>query len=211
MTDRERTMGGRVGVFGGTFDPVHVGHLIVATELRHALRLDRLLFAPAGRPPHKPAQAIANDQDRLAMLRLAIADSPDLELSTADLDRPGPSFTEDLLLTIQREVAAERLFFLMGNDSLRDFPNWHGPDRIAALAELGVAARLGAPVDLTALFAAVPATRDRVHLVETPLIGIASRDIRRRVRQGEPIRYQVPPTVETYIRHRGLYLAPDGL
>lgn len=205
MGDDEGKGEGRVGVFGGTFDPVHVGHLIVAMELRHALKLDRLIFVPAGRPPHKTAQDIVDDTDRVAMLRLAIAETPELELSTLDLDHGALSYTADLLVRLQQQLSAARLFFLMGNDSLRDFPNWFEPDRIVSLAELGVAARLGAPVDLAALEATVPATRGRVHLVETPLIGVASRDIRRRVRRNEPIRFQVPPSVERYIRSRGLY------
>jgi len=195
----------RVGILGGTFDPVHLGHLIVATELRHALDLDRLLIVPAGRPPHKTAQEVADDDDRLAMLRLATAAAPDLEVSTLDLDQGGLSYTADLLVRLRENLGEAELWFLMGNDSLRDFPNWHEPRRILELARLGVAARLGAPVDLEQVYAAVPNARGRVRLVATPLIGISSREIRRRLRDGEPIRYQVPRAVERYIRERGLY------
>ena len=199
-----------IGLFGGTFDPVHLGHLIVATELRHALGLDRLLFVPAGRPPHKSGQEVADDEHRLTMLRLALAGTPDLEVSTADLDQGSPSYTADLLVRLGAELGPARLVFLIGNDSLRDLPNWREPRRIAALAELGVAARLGAPVDLAAVLAAVPEARGRVHLVETPLIGISSREIRRRVAAGAPIRFQVPAAVEGYIREHGLYRAVGG-
>lgn len=195
----------RVGVFGGTFDPVHLGHLIVAVEIRHRLALDRLLFVPAGRPPHKAGLAISSDADRLAMLRLALADDPALELSTIDLDRSRPSFTVDLLAGLRRDLAPARLVFVMGEDSLRDLPRWHEPGRIAELAELAVALRPGAGVDLDAVYRAVPEARGRVHLVATPLIGISSTDLRRRVRSGEPIRHQVPAAVEAYIRDRGLY------
>ena len=195
----------KIGIFGGTFDPVHLGHLIVATELRHALALDRLLFVPAGRPPHKSALDIAADDHRLAMLRLAVADTPELEVSGADLGRAGLAYTAELLERLATALGPARLFFLIGNDSLRDLPNWREPNRIAEMAELGVAARMGAPVDLDAVLAAVPAARDRVHLIATPLIGIASREIRSRLAIGAPIRFQVPPAVEAYIREHGLY------
>ena len=195
----------RVGVLGGTFDPVHLGHLIVAAELRHRLVLDRVIVAPAGRPPHKSAREVSDDAHRLAMLRLALAERPAFEVSAADMERDGPSYTADLLALLREELAPERFFFLMGNDSLRDLPTWHQPARIAELAELGVAARPGVLIDLEAIERAVPAVRGRVHLVPTPLIEIASRDIRRRVQQGEPITFQVPLAVERYIREHGLY------
>jgi nicotinate-nucleotide adenylyltransferase len=153
---------------------------------------------------------VADDEHRLTMLRLALAGTPDLEVSTADLDQGSPSYTADLLVRLGAELGPARLVFLMGNDSLRDLPNWREPRRIAALAELGVAARLGAPVDLAAVLAAVPEARGRVHLVETPLIGISSREIRRRVAAGAPIRFQVPAAVEGYIRKHGLYRAVGG-
>ena len=195
----------RIGVFGGTFDPVHLGHLIVATELRHALALDRILFVPAGRPPHKPDLEISDDAHRLAMLRLALDGDPAFAISTVDVDRGGLSYTSELLAILRRELNPVDLVFLMGEDSLRDLPTWHEPGRIAALAELGVALRPGVAVDLEAVLRAVPEARGRVHLVPTPLIDIASRDLRRRVATGAPIRYQVPAAVEAYIREHGLY------
>lgn len=195
----------RIGIFGGTFDPVHIGHLIAATELRHRLALDRLIFAPAGRPPHKSARDVSDDRHRLAMLRLALHDLPRFEVTAIDIERDGPSYTADLLALLKAELAPDRFFFLMGNDSLRDLPTWHRPDRIAELAELGVAARPGAPIDLASIIRALPAARGRVHLVPTPLIGIASSDVRRRVQHGEPITFQVPPSVEAYIDQEGLY------
>jgi nicotinate-nucleotide adenylyltransferase len=201
----------RIGVFGGTFDPPHLGHLIIATELRHALSLDRVLFVPAGRPPHKEGQIIGEDEHRLAMLRLALADAPEFEVSTVDLDRRGPSYTADtldLLCDLLRPVV---LIFLMGEDSLRDLPLWHEPNLIAARAELGVARRPGVKLDLEAVYTAVPAARGRVHLVEVPEIDISSRELRRRVALGLPIRFQVPRTVEDYIRRHGLYLPVSSI
>lgn len=199
------TRGQRVGIFGGTFDPVHIGHLIAATELRHRLELDRLIFAPAGRPPHKSAQEVSDDQHRLAMLRLALEHVPGFEVTAIDIERDGPSYTADLLALLRSELSPDRFFFLMGNDSLRDLPTWHQPDRIAELAELGVAARPGAPIALDAIVRALPAAGGRVHLVPTPLIGIASSEVRRRVKHGEPITFLVPSSVESYIEQHGLY------
>ena len=195
----------RVGVFGGTFDPPHLGHLVVAAELRHALELDRLLFVPAGRPPHKETGSVGRDEDRVAMVRLAIAGNPAFEVSTVDLEGGGPSFTADLLAALREELAPADLVFLMGGDSLRDLPGWHRPGRIAELARLGVATRPGVELDVAAIDRGVPAARDRFRVVEVPPIGVASRDRRRRVAAGAPIAYQLPAAVERYIRERGLY------
>jgi nicotinate-nucleotide adenylyltransferase len=198
----------RIGVFGGTFDPPHLGHLIIATELRHALSLDRVLFAPAGRPPHKEGQIVGADGHRLAMLRLALAGSPEFEVSTVDLDRSGPSYTADTLAHLQDQLGPAQLVFLMGEDSLRDLPTWHEPNLVASRAELGVARRPGVVFDSTAVYAAVPVARGRVHIVEVPEIYISSSDLRRRVANGLPIRFQVPRAVEEYIFSHGLYRLP---
>jgi len=197
----------RIGILGGTFDPVHLGHLIIATELRHALRLDRVLFVPAGQPPHKPEQEITAQPHRLAMLRLALAGNHDFSLSTDDLDRSGPSYTSDMLSRLKDELKPASLFFLMGQDSLRDLPNWHEPGIIATLAELGVALRPGVVADIEQVTRLVPEARGRIHLVPVPMIGISSSAIRERVARGAPIAYQVPGAVEHYIRDHGLYRA----
>lgn len=195
----------RIGVFGGTFDPIHIGHLIIATELRHALRLDRLLFVPTGQPPHKADQAVTADADRLAMLELAIAGDPAFEISTLDLERAGPSYTADLLRLLSAQFPDARLFFLMGEDSLRDLPNWHQPDAILALAELGIASRPEIDLDLADIYERLPSARGRVQIVPTTLIDISSSDLRQRVRDGRPIRYLVPAAVEAYIMSNNLY------
>lgn len=196
----------QIGVFGGTFDPPHVGHLIAAAELGHVLALDRLLFVPAGRPPHKATRDVGSDAHRVAMLRLAIADNASFELSTVDLGRDGPSFTADLLARLHELLRPVDLVFLMGEDSLRDLPGWHRPDRIAAIAEIGVASRPSIDADVEAIRRAVPETEDRLRLVRVPGIEVSSSDIRRRVAAGAPIAYQVPPAVERYILDHGLYL-----
>jgi nicotinate-nucleotide adenylyltransferase len=198
----------RVGVFGGTFDPVHTGHLIVATELQHALELDRVLFVPTGNPPHKADQDVSANADRLAMLELAIAGNPSFAISTLELDRAGPSYTADLLTMLQAEMPDTQLVFLMGEDSLRDLPTWHQPETIVALAELGVAIRPEIETDLEQIYRRLPGARGRITIVSTTLIGISSSALRRMVLEGAPIRYQVPAAVEEYIMTSEIYRLP---
>ncbi|MCX7623151.1 MAG: nicotinate-nucleotide adenylyltransferase [Thermomicrobium sp.] len=196
---------GRLGIFGGTFDPVHHGHLIVAEVMMEELSLDRVLFLPAGQPPHKLGRPITAAFHRLTMLQLAIQGNPRFGLSFVDVERPGPCYTVESLAILQQEYPGDELVFLMGEDSLRDLPTWREPNRIAEQAVLAVALRPNVEVDLEAVFAHVPAARDRVVLVPVPLIQIAASDIRRRVAEGRTIRYQVPQAVEEYIYHHGLY------
>ena len=197
--------GARIGVLGGTFDPVHNGHLAIASSLREALDLERVVWVPAGQPPHKQGQIVSSDADRLAMLELAVAGSPVDAISRVDLDRGGPSYTADLLEILHRQFAPNTLVFLMGEDSLRDLPAWHDPERIIRLAELAVAARPGIETDLDAIERQIPTARGRIFLAPTPEISISSSDIRRRVRDGEPIDTLVPPAVARYIADHGLY------
>lgn len=200
----------RVGIFGGTFDPVHLGHLIIASEIRFALALERVLFVPAAQPPHKPERMVTADHHRLAMLELAIAGNPDFGISRVELERSGPSYTVDTLEILNRQLAPAGLVLLMGADSLRDLPTWREPGRIAERAELAVAQRPGVEVDLDAVYEAIPEARGRIHLVDIPLIGISSSDIRRRVQEGRPIRFHVPTAVERYIVEHGLYRTQEA-
>jgi nicotinate-nucleotide adenylyltransferase len=196
----------RLGIYGGTFDPIHHGHLIAATEVRAALGLDMVVFMPAGQPPHKRDLAITPAAHRVQMIALAIAGHPGLALSTLDLARDRPAYTAELLARL-RDVwgAGHELFFVLGADALRDFPGWHAPGRIVALARLAVVARPGVAVDLATIARAVPATAGRLHPVAIPLIDIASHDLRARVAAARPITFQVPPAVEAYIAAEGLY------
>lgn len=201
-------MSERIGIYGGTFDPPHHGHLVAATEVWSALRLDRLLFMPAGRPPHKGGVAISEAHHRVRMLELAIAGRPHFGLSDLDLDPGHPSYTAELLARLRATWGdAPDLFFVMGEDSLRDFPRWRNPERIAALAHLAVVTRPNVGVDLDAVTRAVPALAGRVHCVAIPELDIASHDLRARVAEGRPIAYQVPLAVEDYIREQMLYRA----
>ncbi|MDQ3695154.1 MAG: nicotinate-nucleotide adenylyltransferase [Chloroflexota bacterium] len=195
----------RIGILGGTFDPVHLGHLIIATELAEALGLDEVLFVPAGRPPHKADLVVSPDRDRLAMLRLALSGNPAFDISTIELDRPGPSYTADLLATLRQRLPDADLIFLMGEDSLRDLPTWRDPAAIVQAAELGVAMRPDSTADLQDIYHSLPEARGRIHIVPTTLIGISSSELRVRVRDGGSVRYQVPELVESYIRDNGLY------
>ena len=200
----------RIGVFGGTFDPVHVGHLIIAEILQYELELGSVLFLPAGRPPHKPEQELAADHHRLAMLEIAIADCPAFDISTIDLERLGSSYTATTLQILTDLYGPTiDLYFLMGQDSMRDFPSWRDPGKIASLARLGVALRPYVNVSIADIHDAVPETRDRIRLVHVPLLEISSRDIRRRIAEGMPFRFQLPHGVANYIETNGLYLRDD--
>jgi nicotinate-nucleotide adenylyltransferase len=199
----------RVGVLGGTFDPVHLGHLILAEEARWALGLDRLLLMPAAQPWRKAERDVTPAAHRLAMLRLAVADNPDFDVSTIEVDRGGPTYTVETLAALRSEVGESvELVFILGEDALLDMPHWRDPAGILRLARLGVAARPGgAPVDLAALERSLPGVGERMQVVPMPLVEISSTDIRRRVREGGTIRYLVPRPVQEYIVGRGLYRA----
>jgi len=196
----------RIGILGGTFDPIHYGHLILAEEAWARLELDRVLFVPAREPPHKLLQPGSPAADRLYMVRLSIASNPHFDVSDIELERPGPSYTVDTLALLRQELGPQaELYFLMGLDSLVNLPTWHNPEGIIALAHLAVARRPGYAADLQRLEQVLPGITERTHFLDIPEIGIASHDLRRRVREGLPIKYQVPEAVEEYIYARGLY------
>lgn len=183
----------RIGILGGTFDPIHIGHLILGETGREQLSLDRVLFMPAGLQWRKAAREIASAEHRLAMVRLAIAGNPAFEASTIEVDRAGPSYTADTLEELHSREPEAELFFIVGRDALEDIPNWVRPERIRELATLAVAARDGDA-----------AGEGAVHL-RMPVIGINATDIRQRVAAGQSICYRVPPAVEAYIRDNRLY------
>jgi len=196
----------RIGLFGGTFDPPHLGHLILASEARAQLHLDRLLWVLTPTPPHKLDQTITAVEHRLAMVELAIADNPAFQLSRLELERPGPHYTLDTVRQALNENPASDVILLIGGDSLHDLPTWHRPaDLIAACREIGVMRRLSDSADLSALERVLPGIQTKVRFVDAPLLEIASRDIRRRVAAGEPFRYYVPPSVCEYILQHNLY------
>ncbi|NLG48628.1 MAG: nicotinate-nucleotide adenylyltransferase [Chloroflexi bacterium] len=196
----------RVGVFGGTFDPIHIGHLVVAEEARVSCALDRVIFIPAKKPPHKPGEPYASAGDRLEMVRLAIADNPYFCVSGMELERAGPSYTVDTLRAIREECLVRSLFFIMGADSLVHLKTWRDPHGIMQLARLIAVTRPDWDVDLAALDRELPGLAANTELLTTVRLEISSTDLRERVSEGRPIRYQVPDQVEAYIREHGLYI-----
>jgi nicotinate-nucleotide adenylyltransferase len=196
----------RVGIFGGTFDPIHLGHLHIADGLREKLGLDQIIWVVAGKPPHKRGQIVSDDDDRVAMVRLAVRDRPGHIVSRVEVDRPGPSYTADTLETLTAEMDPARYFFLMGEDSLRDFPTWRNPERILELADLGVVGRPGIDTDLARLTAELPSLAGKVHLASLAELPYSSSEIRQRVASGRPIDDLTVEPVVQYIRDHGLYL-----
>jgi nicotinate-nucleotide adenylyltransferase len=196
----------RLGILGGTFDPIHIGHLILAEEARDLLGLDQVLLAPAADPPHKREQGKSLATHRIKMVELAIADNPHLALSRIDVDRPGPHYTLDMMRLLQAQHGpGVEFFFLMGLDSLVDLPTWHRPAELMQQCRLIAFSRPDADFDWTVLEAALPGVRQRVGLLPMPLMQISSRDLRQRAQQGRPLRYQVLPQIEQYIHEQRLY------
>ncbi len=197
----------RLGVLGGTFDPPHIGHLVLAEEARWRLALERVLWVPAGDPWRKEGKAISPAADRLAMSRLTIEGDPNFGLSTIEVERKGPSYTVETLAALQEQEPDAELFFILGEDALHDLPNWRDPAGIARLAWLAVAPREWSEAEAASLERMAPGIVNRIVPVPMPGIDVSATDLRRRVAAGESIRYLVPPAVEAYIRDHGLYRA----
>jgi nicotinate-nucleotide adenylyltransferase len=197
-------MSARVGILGGSFDPIHFGHLAIAEEARVALQLDRVLFVPAARQPFKAGTHAAPPELRLAMTRLACTPNGAFEVSAVELERAGPSYTVDTLSTLRTTTNGE-LFFILGADALGDLPRWHAAPRIAELARIIAFGRPGAYADVTALTQALPSIEGRLTQLAGPMLDISSTLLRQRVAAGLPIRYQVPDSVADFIAERGLY------
>jgi len=199
----------RIGVLGGSFDPVHYGHLLLAETCREACRLDQVLFVPAAVAPHKQSGSNAADSDRIEMLRLAIGGHEPFDVCTIEVDRGGVSYTVDTLRELQARDADAELFFLLGADSLGDLPTWREPAQICEIATLAVVARAGSPPpDLEALKALLPGAGGRpvrAQLVSMPLFQLSSTEIRERASQGLSIRFRTPRAVETYIEAHRIY------
>ncbi len=195
-----------IGVFGGTFDPPHLGHLILADQGRRALGLEKVLWVVTGQQPLKPDEPITRLELRLAMVEAAIADNPAFEISRADIDRPGPHYSVGTLHWLSARLPGAELTYLMGADSLRDLPTWHTPvEFVQACAALGVMRRPGVEADLDALEAAIPGLKAKTRLFDAPAVDISASDIRRRVHLGESYRYLVHSGVAEFIRRQGLY------
>jgi len=198
----------RLGVFGGTFDPVHVGHLRLAESAREEeeLSLDKVLFVPAGEPWRKKDHLVSAAAYRMAMLRLAIEGNDAFALSKVELEREGPSYSIETLEALGKQHPSAELFLIMGEDALADLPNWREPDRIISLAKLAVASRGDSSAErLEALQKALPGVLARVIWVPMEVLQISGSAIRESVRRGWSIRYLVPAAVEAYIHEHALY------
>ncbi len=192
----------RVGIMGGTFDPVHHGHLVSADEARWQFRLDEVLFVPTGQPWQKPT-GVSAAEDRYLMTVIATASNPAFTVSRLEIDTPGPTYTVDTLRRLATELDGARLFFVTGADAVLQILTWKDPEEVFALAEFIAVTRPG--YELSGLPGTVPAAAGRVHAMRVPALDISSTDIRARVAAGAPIQYLVPDGVARYIEKRGLY------
>jgi len=197
----------KIGVLGGTFDPVHRGHIMVAEEARDALSLSEVLMVPAGQPMFKASDRITSAEHRLAMLRLAVAGRPRIKVSTAEIERPGPSYTVDTIAGLRKQMGdGVDIYFIIGRDSLEQFPEWREPARILSMCILASVPRPGWPYPaLQVLEDRVPGISGRVVLLDKPQVDISASAIREMAARGEPIDHLVPGPVAEYIKEHKLY------
>ena len=200
-----------IGILGGTFDPIHVGHLIIAEEARIKLGLSKVLFVPAGQPWLRVDHVITPQNHRVEMVRRAITTNPYFELCTLEVERPGPSYTVDSMIALRERLGAgANLYFILGRDTLTDLPLWKEPRKLVQICRLVVAPRCGKGFlalssDLKSLESCIPGVLDNIIQLDMPVIEISSSEIRRRLAQGLSIRYLVPDEVEKYIIEQKVY------
>ena len=197
-----------IGVLGGTFDPIHMGHLIVAEEVRARLDLAEVLFVPAGQPWLKANNYISPAEHRVEMVSLAIADKPYFKLSTMEVERVGPSYTIDTIAELQSQLGdRDKIFFILGWDNLVQLPQWREPSRLVKMCQLVAVPRVGYPApDLNSLEEAIPGLSQSLVLLDTPRIEISASGVRNHVARGLSIHHLVPEPVEKYIRQHQLYI-----
>lgn len=197
----------RIGIFGGTFDPPHLGHLILAAEAVDSLQLDKMLWVLTPDPPHKQSQMISPAEDRMAMTKRMVECSPSFEFSDIEFRRPGPHYALDTVNALRLENPGSELFYVIGGDSLRDIPTWHKPTEfILACDHILVMQRPGSTPDLTILYKNYPELKTRLEFLDVPLIEISAVNIRQRVKQQRAYWQFVIPPVYQIIEERGLYL-----
>ncbi len=201
----------RIGIFGGTFDPIHIGHLILVEEAWSQLNLDRVYLVPAGDPPHKQDRTLSPVEHRIRMAEIATDDLDHIRVSRIDADRPGPHYTADMVRLVRDRVPpGTEVYYLMGMDSLRDLPTWHEAAWLVENCRIVALSRHDVDLDWDALEAALPGIRERVVILDMPELEIASHVIQARVREGRPIRFMVPKAVQDYIYAHGLYKTQEG-
>jgi nicotinate-nucleotide adenylyltransferase len=207
VTPARPVIPGSIGVLGGTFDPIHIGHLAVAEEAREALGLERILFMPAAVPPHKTDRSITPAEHRAEMVARAIADHPAFELSTIELGRDGPSYTVDTIEALVRDHGVREPVLILSVEEFRAFHTWRSPDRILELARLAVAPRGGFPDASAESFEVhLPGRSDRVEFLAGPRLGLSATELRARAAAGRSLRYLVPDAVAAYIGDHALYM-----
>jgi len=193
---------------GGTFDPIHYGHLVTAEEARWQFQLDEVVFVPTGQPWQKPV-GVTPSEDRYLMTVIATASNPAFTVSRVEIDAPGSTYTVDTLRRLRTGLGPDtRLFFVTGADAVLEILSWKDPEEVLHLAEIIAATRPG--WDLSKLFDRVPAAAGRVHIMTIPALAISSTDLRTRVGAGAPVNYLVPEGVARYIAKRRLYRGPDS-
>lgn len=198
--------GKRLGIFGGTFDPPHVGHLILAAEARDQLQLDSTIWVLTPDPPHKRGENISSIAHRLDMVELAISEDIGFSLSFVDIDRPGPHYTADTVRLLRRNYPNDELVYLMGGDSLHDLPNWYkAKELLNAVDGIGVMRRPGDDIDLSVLMEKLPQLKEKLNFVTAPLLEISAEQIRRRARQNRTYRYYLLPKIFQYISINHIY------
>jgi nicotinate-nucleotide adenylyltransferase len=197
----------RIGVFGGAFNPPHMGHLICAQEVLLQLGLERVLFVPVGQAPHREIDDDPGAEARLEMVEVAIAGDERFAISRIEVDREGPSYTSDTLELLRSESPDDELFLILGGDQAASLPTWHEPEKVLERATVAAVERVGWSRSAIGIKLARLRGADRVRHVDMPMIQISSTGIRRRVREGRPIRYLVPHAVEEYIGSHELYRA----
>jgi nicotinate-nucleotide adenylyltransferase len=194
----------RIGILGGTFDPIHHAHLAIAEEARVGLKLDLVLFVVAAQQPFKDRH-FTNPADRLAMVAAATASNRSFQPSAIELERAGPSYTADTLETLSTHYPHAAFWFILGADALRWLPRWHNIERLIQLTRFAAVDRPGTTLDLAQLDSELPGLRARIDRLAGPNLDLSSTEIRRRIAAGRPIRYLVPDSVADYIAHHGLY------
>jgi nicotinate-nucleotide adenylyltransferase len=200
----------RFGLLGGTFDPIHYGHLVIAEEVRTGLELAEMVFVPAGQPPHKPGKTITEARYRLAMLELAIASNSHFSISTVEIERPGPSYTVDTLRLLHEQWGEEtEIYFVIGWDSLEELPTWYNPEgmleQVTHLVAVHRPGYIEVPGYRDQLEERLPGLKQRLLTMPAPQLEISATDLRQRVAEGRPIKYQTPEAVEQYIIEYRLY------
>ncbi|MGO0123546.1 nicotinate-nucleotide adenylyltransferase [Desulfothermobacter acidiphilus] len=188
----------RLGLLGGTFDPIHFGHLAVAEAVFYEMNLDKVYFVPSRQPPHK-RRKVTPAEHRLAMVKLAVVSNPNFEVSTVEIERPGPSFTVDTVREFLQLYPQAEVFFILGMDALAEFLTWHRVEELLTLCRFVVATRPGYSGTSKVI------RGRKVTVLPVPGVAVSSTEIRERVRAGKPIRYLLPEAVEEYIHIRGLY------